>query len=177
MRKNQEGFSLVELMVVMALTSILLTLGAFAIRHFYLVRSLVGGQDETVSQLRAVQAKVMAESNPLIYGVGFREGTGEWAIVRYNSAPPVSCESDGTRGFDAGVVISDVNFSNTVGGQDVSAIVSVCGSQFTGVPTDGWVFFLPRGMATPGTLTLRQPALDRTEGIQVTGLSGRVLET
>lgn len=175
MRKSQEGFSLVELMVVMALTSILLTLGAFAIRHFYLVRSLVGGQDETVSQLRAVQAKVMAESNPLIYGVGFDEGTSDWEIVRYNSATGV-CAGDGNRAFDAGVVISDVNFTDTVGGLDVSGIATAC-SGVISAPTDGWVFFLPRGMATPGTLTLRQPALDRTEGIQVTGLSGRVLET
>ena len=175
MSKNQDGFSLIELLVVMSLTSILLTLGAFAIRHFYLVRSLTGGQDETVSQLRAVQAKVMAESNPLIYGVGFDEGTSDWEIVRYNSRTGV-CAGDGNRAFDAGVIISDVNFTNTVGGQNVSTIVAAC-SGIISAPSDGWAFFLPRGMATPGTLTLRQPALDRTEGIQVTGLSGRVLET
>ncbi len=178
MRKHEGGFTLVELMFVMALTTILLTLGAFAVRNYWLVRSLTGGQREVVGQLRAVQAKVMAESNPLIYGVGFREGTNQWQIVRYNSNPPVSCVGDGTRRFDAGVVISDVEFQGVVGGQDVTAAAAFCRSQ-TGfnVPNDGWAFFLPRGMATPGTITLRQPNLDRTEGIEVTGLSGRVVET
>jgi prepilin-type N-terminal cleavage/methylation domain-containing protein len=179
MRNNEHGFSLVELMVVMAITSVLVTLGAFAVRNFWLVRSLSGGQDEIASQMRAVQAKVMAESNPLIYGVGFREGTNEWQIVRYRAAvgtTPASCVGDGTRRFDAGVVISDVNFSTSLAGQSVGGMVTLCQSVagMSTVPNDGFVFFLPRGMATSGTVTIRQPNLGRTATVEVFALSGRV---
>src|SRR5687768_4071446 len=88
MGKSEHGFTLVELMVVMAITSVLITLGAFAVRNFWLVRSVTGSQGEIAGQMRAVQSKVMAESNPLIYGIGFNEGTNQWQIVRYNSSAP-----------------------------------------------------------------------------------------
>lgn len=174
MRKDQDGFSLVELMIVMALTSVLMTLGAFAVRNFWLVRSLTGGQDEIVNQLRAVQSKGMAESNPLIYGVGFREGTNQWQIVRYDTTTN-TCTGDGNRRFDAGVVINDVNFTTTVSGQNMAGIVTTCQS-IIAAPNDGFVFFLPRGTATSGTVTIRQPNLERTESVQVDSLSGRVSE-
>lgn len=165
---------MIELMMVMAILSVLLTLGAFAIRHFWLVRSLSGGQDEIVSQLRAVQSKVMAESNPLVYGIGFREGTDEWEIVRYNSVAN-SCVGDGTRNFDAGVIISDADFATTLSGQSTSGMVTACQSAIT-APAAGFVFFLPRGTASSGTVTIRQPNLDRTRSVQVDALSGRVYE-
>jgi prepilin-type N-terminal cleavage/methylation domain-containing protein len=172
MRDNERGFTLVELMVVMAITTVLMGLGAFAVRNFWLQRSLSGGQDEITSQMRAIQSKVMAESNPLIYGIGFREGTNEWQIVRYNSESG-TCVGDGTRRFDAGVVVSDVNFSTSLAGQSVTGIVGVCDNVIA-APSDGFVFFLPRGLATSGTVTIRQPNLGRTETVEVFALSGRV---
>jgi prepilin-type N-terminal cleavage/methylation domain-containing protein len=172
MRNKEQGFTLVELLVVMAITSVLLTLGVFALRNFWWVRSLSGGQDEISSQMRAVQSRVMAESNPLIYGIGFREGTNQWQIVRYNSATG-TCVGDGSRTFDAGVVISEVNFSTTLAGQSVAAVVGVCDNVIA-APADGFVFFLPRGQATPGTVTIRHPSLGRTATVEVFGLSGRV---
>lgn len=177
MRKNEQGFTLIELLVVMSITTVLLGLGVFAIRNFWLVRSLTGAQDEISSQMRAVQSKVMAESNPLIYGIGFVEGTNEWQIVRYNSRSPQTCVGDGRRRFNAGVVISDVNFSETLAGQSVTGMRNLCRSSVSGlatVPNDGFVFFLPRGMATAGTVTVRQPSLGRTETVEVLALSGRV---
>jgi prepilin-type N-terminal cleavage/methylation domain-containing protein len=174
MRKNEHGFTLVELMVVMAITTVLLGLGAFAIRNFWLVRSLSGGQDEIASQMRAVQSKVMAESNPLVYGIGFREGTNEWQIVRYNSAA-LTCSGDGTRRFNAGVVISDADFDETLAGQSTSTMVGACDDIINTV-ADNFVFFLPRGLATAGTVTIRQPNLERTATVEVFSLSGRVRE-
>jgi prepilin-type N-terminal cleavage/methylation domain-containing protein len=177
-RDNEHGFTLIELMVVMSITTVLLGLGAFAVRNFWLVRSLSGGQDEIASQMRAVQSKVMAESNPLIYGIGFREGTSEWQIVRYRAAvgtTPASCVGDGTRRFDAKVTISDVDFETTLAGQDVSAMVGLC-DDVIAAPPDGFVFFLPRGLATAGTVTIRQSILDRTATVEVFSLSGRVRE-
>lgn len=172
MKRNEHGFTLVELMVVMSITTVLLGLGAFAVRNFWLVRSVSGAQDEIASQMRAVQSKVMAESNPLVYGVGFREGTNEWQIVRYNSESD-TCVGDGTRRFDAGVVISDVNFSSTLAGQDISNMIGVCDNVIA-APPDGFAFFLPRGLATPGTVTVYQPNIDRSATVEVFALSGRV---
>ncbi|MGH2806710.1 MAG: pilus assembly FimT family protein [Actinomycetota bacterium] len=179
MSRNEHGFTLIELLVVMSITTVLLGLGVFALRNFWLVRSLTGGQDEVVNQMRAVQSKVMAESNPLIYGIGFREGTAEWQIVRVDTAPPVTdtCTGDGVRRFDAGVVVDDADFDTTVSGILTEPIVDICqdaiGDSYL---DDGFVFFLPRGTATAGTVTLRQSNLDRTEGVEVTPLAGRVDE-
>lgn len=178
MRKHEGGFTLIELLAAMAITSVLLTLGAFAVRNFWLVRSLTGGQDEIVNQLRAVQSKGMAESNPLVLGVGFREGTNQWQIVRLNTTTN-ACTGDGTRRFDAGVVVSDVTFTTTVSGVNTATFVSECKSDLTTLasyPNDGFVFFLPRGTATSGTVTIRQPNLDRTASVRVNSLSGRVEE-
>jgi prepilin-type N-terminal cleavage/methylation domain-containing protein len=179
MRKNEHGFTLVELMVVMSITTILLGLGALALRNFWMVRSLTGAQDEIVNQMRAVQSKVMAESNPIIFGVGFREGTNQWQIIRYNGSTS-DCSRDGTRTFDAGVVVSDVDFDTTVSGIDTAPIIADCKGEeplLAAYPDDGFVFFLPRGTATGGTVTVRQPNLGRTEGVVVTPLAGRVDET
>ncbi len=171
--RRQEGFTLIELLVVISLAVVMLTLGASAVRHFWLVRSLEGGRDEVISQLRELQQRVVAETNPLVYGARFRVGSGEWGLVRYNIQTGV-CTQFETRSFETGVIVSAVDLAEP-------SWIATCRSALGA--TDEFVFFFARGSATEGLLTppgtpsaieLRQPVLDRTQRVAVTGITGRV---
>lgn len=175
---GEAGFTLVELLVAISLVAILLTLAATALRQFWFVRSLEGGADQVVTQLRTMQQSAVAESNPVVYGAAFVEDTDAWSLVRY--LPPTTaggagtCTVAGTRQLDAGVVFSDVEFSGEPAGLDADDATDVCGSLVAASEDDGFVFFLARGTARPGTVTLYQPNLDRSETVEVVGLTSRV---
>ena len=177
MTKREEGFSLIELLTVISIVAILFTLGAFAVRHFWLVRSLEGGKDEIVTQLRQLQQRVGAASNPLVFGARFKNGSAEWELIQYDAVnSPDTCTRIQQRNFtpslefDAGVVVQNANFSSyTNGTRDVTAICKA--GTF-----DDVVFFFAKGTATSGRIRIRQPVLDRTETICVTGITGRVEE-
>lgn len=174
--RNERGFTLIELIMVMALTAVMLTLGASAFRNFWLTHTLDGSADEVVSQLRRVQARTTSESNPLVYGVRFRHGSSEWDVVRFDPRDD-SCvfEDRNTMtggSFSADVVVLDPSFNVAA---DAPELLT-CRDQLSGVTTaDRFVFFYARGTATHGTLKLHQPNLgsskDRT--VSVTGLTGR----
>lgn len=179
---DESGFSLIELLVVMVLSSILMTLGAFAIRHFWFVRSLEGGTDGVVSQLRSIQQSAVAESNPVVHGAAFVEGTPDWALVRYlpaagpPPAPQATCTVTGTRRLDARVIFSSAQFSGTPAGLDVADAFAVCSLDplVAGATENDFVFFLARGTARPGTVTLLQQNLGRSRTVTVAGLTARV---
>lgn len=200
---REDGFTLIELMAVMAIGAILLTLSGAAVRHFWLAQTLDGATDEVVAQLRQVQQRATTESNPLVYGIHFREGSSDWKIVRYtpgtsstqtclvteedgvkvkvctagtdgtaDACELVESETFGTGVFSAAVEISAADFS-AGGGTDEQA---VCRGALGTSPKskDKFVMFYARGSATAGSVTLRQPTLDRTEQVNVAGLTGRV---
>lgn len=180
----QAGFSLVELLFAMALASILLTLAAFAIRQFWFQRSLMGGQDQIATQLRAIQTTAVSEGvSGRYYGGWFDPGSEDWGTVRYQSG---TCTSTGAFELDAGVQVesvavataaADVNFTSP------TDVATTCQTQLTAVPDDTdvrFVWFLARGIGTETTgnhIRIVQPRLDnRMEQIQVIGLTGRVVK-
>ena len=179
--EREEGFTLIELLATMMLLAILLTLGVAAIRNFWMVRSFTGAQDEVATQLRSLQQQAVAESNPLVFGAWFKTtdaSTPQWGLVRYDpgdATTAASCDSTGTRTFDAGVRIADADFSDSIPGLD-SAAVSTCEGQIgAAAGAVDWVFFLARGTATPGCVTITQPNLDRDDiAVSVGSLTGRV---
>jgi prepilin-type N-terminal cleavage/methylation domain-containing protein len=173
MHRRQEGFTLVELLVVLALTSILLTLGAFAVRHFWFVRSLSGAQDEVATQLRRQQQQVMAASNPFVYGAHFEANSSDWELIRFDPKGAGSaddeCSVQATRGFDLRVQVSGVAFDDLQAPEQAAACVADLGG------TAGeYVFFFARGNATKGSVTVTQPQLGRSETVTVTDITGRV---
>lgn len=177
--KNQSGFSLIELLTVMSITAVLLTLGAFAVRHYWFVRSLQGAQDEVVTQLRRQQQQSVAESHPRIYGARFPRGSGSTlGLVRVQlatAATPASCVEYETRSFDAGVQVFNPGLGSghtTFSGG--SAEADLCRAATGGVAGDDFVFFYARGTATAGQVTLRHPGLDRRKIVCVFGLTGRI---
>lgn len=181
MRRDQKGFTLVELLVVMAISGVLLTLSAGALRHYWFVQSVDSSTDEIVSQLRRAQSRTTSESNPLVYGLRFRSGSPSWDVVRYDpgtAVPPTrpeTCRYEDRNQLGSGVVVlapASVAISST------APELVACKAQLAGaLDTDNFVFFYARGTATAmNDLTVHHPILGsgRDETIDVTGLTGRV---
>ena len=187
--KREDGFTLIELLAVIALTSILLTLGATAIRFFWLGRALHGERDQLFTNLRGLQQQVVSESNPLIFGAWFKEttpatddGTPQWGTVRYRPADPAtstpaSCTSTALHRLDGGVQVESADFVNSlVGVPSISDVITTCMAQVGATAgADDFVFFLARGTATSGCVTLTQPRRDMEDvTVAVSTLTGRV---
>ena len=171
------GFTLIEVLVVLAITSLVLTLGAGAFRHYWFKRSLYGSQDLIVTEMRAMQEKAVSESHPLVYGLRFQEGSGRWAEVVYNPKDQ-SISSDDTceyvggepavKTFEAGVVVETASFAAPPG-----LTPSICPAAATG----DFVFFYAKGTATSGAVAFGQPSLSDEIGLSVSALTGRVTKT
>lgn len=167
----ERGFTLIEVLVAMALASILMTLGAFAMRSYWINRSLEGARAEVGSTLRQLQQQSVSESHPLVFGVRFTPGTGptsattKWATLKYNpNASGSKCDVLTTNTFSTRVYVSAASFAPT--SLDVSGCTDGAGESF--------VWFYARGTATAGSLTLRQPELDRELKVTVSGLTSRI---
>lgn len=171
--RNEDGFTLVEMLVAMALTVILMSLSASAFRQYWLTRSVTTAQDQTVTQLRHLQARVVSESHPLVFGARFEPGSSSYSVIEYQPAIPGSpvvperCTAT-DQSFETGVIVQSASFSNA------SGISSFC-STALGAPASEFVFFFARGTATEGNLVLEQPALEgRTRAINIKPITGRV---
>ena len=171
--RSERGFSLIELLTVMGLVAVLLSLGVFSLRQFWFVRALHGEQDEIVTQLRNLQERVVAESNPLVFGARFRQGgtATSWPLIRYDPANAVGsrCTPYETIQMDAGVRIQQSSFVNAT-----DSVAAACAGELGGTRND-YVFFYARGTGSPGEVTIIQPALDgRKLKVCVAGITGRV---
>jgi prepilin-type N-terminal cleavage/methylation domain-containing protein len=173
MRKLEQeaGFSLIELAAAMVLLGILLTLGAFALKGFWMRRSLDGSTKQATAQLRQLQQRAVAESHPLIYGAGFREGSDTYSLMRYDPAAASSkCTKMNTVNLEDGVEIA--------GGTTFATSPYITLSECPSSAGDEFVFFFARGTATGGTLKLTHEGLvgtsQDTTTIKVTNLTGRV---
>ena len=168
---SERGFTLIEVLVAMALASILITLGAFALRSYWINRSLEGARAEVGSTMRQLQQQSVSESHPLVFGVRFTPGGGPtsatttWATLKYNpNSSGAKCEVLQTNTFSTKVYVSAATFDSP------SLDVSNCSAG----PGESFVWFYARGTATAGSLTLSQPELDRELDVTVSGLTSRI---
>jgi prepilin-type N-terminal cleavage/methylation domain-containing protein len=167
--QDERGFTLIELLTVITVTAILLTLGASALRHYWLTQALDGSAEEVVSQLRQLQQRTDSESHPIVYGARFDVGTGSWAVVRYDPVSATTpdddvCSLDSTQAFSDGIVVSSADFADPPGLER-----SRCPGS-----SQEFVFFYARGTATGGSVTLRHNITTNTETVSVLPLTGRV---
>jgi prepilin-type N-terminal cleavage/methylation domain-containing protein len=170
-----EGFTLVELLVTLLLLAVLMAIAGTALRHYWWVQSLEGGQNSIVTDLRGLQQRVTSETFPVVYGARFTAGGSRWQNVKYDpvaNSCSVVREGDFDGGeFSGGVVVESGEFEDYItGGINAS---DGCKSGLTGASV---VFFFARGTATPGQLTLVQSSLDQRKDVCVTGLTARVDE-
>lgn len=173
-RSTEEGFTLVELLVAMTMLVVLLALGAFALRQFWLTHSLRGGREEVVTQLRQLQQRSVSESHPLVYGARFRVGSPTFGLVKFNphntaTTADDTCLEMSSVTLGSNVQVTDADFT------DAAGITSLCRTQIAGANLDEFVFFYARGTATEGGLTLQVPALPgKSLSLSVTPITGRV---
>jgi prepilin-type N-terminal cleavage/methylation domain-containing protein len=165
---REEGFTLVELMVVISLSAILLTLSASALRTYWLTQALDTSGQDVVTQFRQLQQRTDSYGHPLVYGARFDVGTSDWATVRYDPkdatvATDDVCEITTQQVFPDGVTISAADFEAPPGVQ-----VSKCAGS-----NQKFVFFYARGTATGGSVTLTHPITGKTRTITVLPLTGR----
>jgi type II secretion system protein H len=170
--RREQGFTLIEILTTIAISAILFSLGAAALRGYWFGRALHDGAEQVVSELRNAQERSVSESHPLVYGGWFDEGSAEWGVVRFDPRD-VSVPGDdecvvvsGPNKFSAGVVVDEVAF------EDVSPQTTVCAPA---VPEGAEIaFFFARGTASPGEVTLVQPKNGDAETVTVSGVTGRV---
>jgi prepilin-type N-terminal cleavage/methylation domain-containing protein len=164
---SERGFSLIELLVVMGLMAILFALGTVALRHFWFVQSIEKAGDEVVTELRAAQQRVSAESHPVVYGVRFVPGSPTWGVVQYDPRKSSNqCTAVETHNFEGAVSIQSA--SATGGGNARTECTNALGAG------SHFIFFFARGSATRGTVSLVSQQTGDTRTIDVAGITGRV---
>jgi prepilin-type N-terminal cleavage/methylation domain-containing protein len=171
--ESEAGFTLVELLWVMAIAGVLLTLGAFAVRQFWMVRSLQGAQDMMVTQLRQVQQRSVSESYPKVYGVAVLPNDDDFSVVRGN-ATDNSCVVVNRQVLDGGVKFTSNSNLGTI-----SAMTTNCRTTL-GNAAYVMAFMYPKGSSSVGStaatqkIEMTQPGINRTKALQISPLTGRV---
>ena len=173
-RSNDDGFTLIELLAGMLIMFVLLGVGVFALRQFWLSHSLKGGRAEVVSQLRQLQERSVSESHPLVYGARFHVGSPTFGIVKFNpnsasTTTDDTCVETSKVTLESNVRVTAASFTSA------SGITSLCRTQISGAVSDEFAFFYARGTATSGQVTLVSPAYTgHSATVTVSPITGRV---
>jgi type II secretory pathway pseudopilin PulG len=170
--RKEAGFTVVELMAAILIAGLLMTLGVWSLRTYWFTQSLERAKAEVVTQMRQAQQRAMSESHPLVYGVYFEPNKSFWGVVKFD--PTLSagnkCSIVEEYRFDGGVVSRSPSFT----GED--AMRAECDLKFPSTPfPQRYVFFYPRGSATPGAVTLESYEGDDSYLVEVKGVTGRVV--
>jgi prepilin-type N-terminal cleavage/methylation domain-containing protein len=182
-RRREGGFTLVEVVVTMAISLAALSIGTAALGHYWHQRALNGATDQLVSQLRSLQARVVAESHPLVYGARFSVGSRQWGLVRFDPKGADSsddeCVQFETRSLGSGIFSSPSQVETAE--FDTAPEEAFCRMNLKdahGDPIDAsgdeFLFFYARGNATPGYVVIRHPMVPDTIMVVVRGITGRV---
>lgn len=166
--RRENGFTIIEVLVVSVLVLTLMGMGALAVRHYWFVQSFNGARSTLVSELRAQQQRAAARSYPYAQGVWFVPGSGRWGTVEYDVKTNV-CTKNRDQTLDQ-VVVSTASF--TVLSPHTANCRIVLGESTAQI-----AFFFPGGTAAGGSLSLTHPRLaSPPKVVEVSSLTGRVTE-
>ena len=183
LRKNDEsGFSLLELMIAIAIGLTMMSIAVIATKRYYQVRALQGGQDQVVSQMRSAQQRAMSESYPNVYGVRFERGSNRWSVVKVN-ATSGSCTVIYSYTFEGGTTVDSAGTSFPIYPTSTGAWSTACQNAGPGNSANNQtVFFFPSGgssAASPAgsTVKLVNSVTGKFNNTTVMPLTGRVVRT
>lgn len=163
-RTHDDGVTLIELVVAMALFSILATIGVYSFRNLQHSLEEQGAQREVVSELRDAQTRAVAESTAY--------------CVDFGVMPTTSYSMYRVPGADQGSLVAGFSCTtgtrlNTYRNQTGTSINSADFEQRDGTHTT-FVLFTARGSASAGSLNLARAGSTKAYSVSVDGLTGRV---
>lgn len=142
-----KGFTLVELMIVIALITIIASLAVPAWQHYIINTSLRTASKEMMADIMNTKQRTIAEKKPASYSITFNTGDNSYSLSRTDAGGTVTLWTKSPASFGAGIIIQNVDFS---GGSVIN--------------------FQRRGTVTFGTITLKnQVESTATITTQITG--------
>lgn len=165
---SERGFTMVELLAVMAIGAILLTLGAGALRNYTRAKALQGARDTTVTSLRSAQQRTFSEGYPRAYGARFLKSGARWDVVRYDASTG-ACTVVESHALSNGVTVAAAtDFPE-------SAAATACRNAGPNASGDyEVVLFYARGTATAGNVEFALAGSSSKRTVQVNATTGDV---
>ncbi len=158
-RATDDGFTMLELVVVMSIASVLMAIGIFGFTNWQRTAQQQGTASQLVSALRTASERAISEGRT--YCVDITAGTS-YTVWRYACAPsgtPTPVQVAGP--YTAATRIALVT-NNTLPSGAACPTSHKC------------VYFYPRGTATGTTVAVQSTYRSRVYTVHVEGLTARV---
>ena len=163
-QQADNGFTLVELMVTMAIAGTLSAIAIFGFANYRNTSQHQGSAQEIVSVLRSTSEQAISEGRTYcvdLQNASPATGNRTFSTWRYSCGGAGSSQSGGTRTTQS----TDITFS---------AIVTNPATPPACPASHACLYFYPRGTALPATVTVASSKRSKTYAIHVEGLTARV---